>query len=431
MTTARGYLWLALLALAAGLLAACGPVGQGGAAEPVVLRVGTGDSGAGLTPHREIIARFEAENPDITVELEPVEGSDYYATLFAQIEQGNPPDLLQIGDDAVPRFVAAGALVALDEHLDGEYPLDPGIYLPGVLGPGRWEGHQYLLPKDFSPLAVYYNKALFDQLGVPYPKSGWTWEEFLATAQALTRDSDGDGATDIWGVQLPATWPAGFEYWAAAAGGTLVGPDGASFAGHLDSPQTTAALQFYADLYHRHKVAPPPADIAAFGGGNQEFAEGRAAMQLFGRWPQLNYRANEKIELGVVGVPAGAERANILLWGGLGIAAQSKHQEAAWRFLRFYAGEEGAQVWKDWALPTVKSVTAAAGFDVDPIEGVWIGELNYLTQRAYVSAPRWGDTAEPAIAEMLRQAISDPGADMAALTRQAAAQAQAKLEAAP
>lgn len=430
MSTVRGFRWLSLLALAAGLLAACGP-SQGGAGGPVVLRVGTGDSGAGLTPHREIIARFEAENPDITVELEPVEGSDYYATLFAQIEQGSPPDLIQIGDDAVPRFVGAGALVPLDELLDGAYPLDPGIYLPGVLGPGRWEGQQYLLPKDFSPLAVYYNKTIFDELGVAYPKPGWSWAQFLATAQALTRDSDGDGATDIWGVQLPAAWPAGFEYWAAAGGGSLVGPDGASFVGHLDSPQTTAALQFYIDLYHLHKVAPPPADLNAFAGGNQEFAEGRAAMQLFGRWPQANYRANQAIELGVVGVPAGAQRANILLWGGLGITALSKNQEAAWRFLRFYAGEEGAQVWKDWGLPTVKSVTAAAGFDVDPIEGVWIGELNYLTQRGYVSSPRWGDTAEPAIAAMLQRALADPSADTAALTGEAAAAAQQALEASP
>jgi multiple sugar transport system substrate-binding protein len=324
--------------------------------------------------------------------------------------------------------VATGALVPLDDFLDGEYPLDPGIYLPGVLGPGRWEGQQYLLPKDFSPLAVYYNKALFDQLGVPYPQSGWSWEQFLATAQALTRDTDGDGATDIWGVQLPAAWSTGFEYWVAAGGGSLVSPDGTSFVGHLDSPQTTAALQFYADLYQRHRVAPPPADMAAFGGGNKDFAEGRAAMQLFGRWPQVDYRANEAIELGVVGVPTGAQRANILLWGGIGISALSKNQEAAWRFLRFYAGEPGAQVWKDWALPTVKSVTAAAGFDVDPIEGVWIGELNYLSQRAYVSTPRWGDTADPAIGAMLQRAISDPQADIAALTKAAAAEAQAALE---
>ena len=36
-----------------------------------VLRIGTGDSGEGLTPHQEIIKHFEAANPDIQVQLEP------------------------------------------------------------------------------------------------------------------------------------------------------------------------------------------------------------------------------------------------------------------------------------------------------------------------------------------------------------------------
>ena len=44
-----------------------------------VLRIGTGDSGEGLTPHLKIIEQFEAANPDIQVQLEPVGSGDYYA----------------------------------------------------------------------------------------------------------------------------------------------------------------------------------------------------------------------------------------------------------------------------------------------------------------------------------------------------------------
>lgn len=433
-----------LLLLAAALLAACG--GQGAVLErtvvvmvtptpaptteggKIVLRVGTGDSAQGLTPHQTIISRFEAENPDIQVQLEPVGSGDYYGRILNQIEAGNPPDLLQIGDDAVPRFVERGALVPLDDFIAGaQYPLDTSIYLPGVLEPGRWNGSQYLLPKDFSPLAVYYNKRIFDEFGVPYPQEGWTVEEFLATAQALTRDTNGDGATDIWGVQLPAAWPTGFEYWVAAAGGKLVSDDGASFIGYMDSPQTVEVLQLYADMYNVYKVAPPPVDLAAFGGGNTEFAEGRAAMRLFGHWPQAELLANPAIELGVVGVPAAPLRANILLWGGFGISALSEHQEAAWRFLRFYAGAEGAEVWKDWALPTVRSVAEESGRTADPIEGVWLGELNHLAPRAYTALPIWGTTGEPALQKLLELALSEPTADLTAAAYDAAATAQGSI----
>ncbi|MCW5861129.1 MAG: extracellular solute-binding protein, partial [Caldilineales bacterium] len=148
-------------------------------ADTVVLRVGTGDSGEGLNPHQQIISQFEAANPDILVQLEAVAGNDYYARLLTQVAAGAAPDLMQIGDDAVPQFVDAGALVPLDSYLTGSDPLDLGIYLPNLVKPGEYQGKQYMLPKDFSPLAVYYNKKLFDQYKVPYPKDGWTWEDLL------------------------------------------------------------------------------------------------------------------------------------------------------------------------------------------------------------------------------------------------------------
>lgn len=393
-----------------------------------VLRVGTGDSGEGLTPHFKIIEMFEAENPDIQVQLEPVGSGDYYARILTQIAAGDPPDLLQIGDDAVPMFVDRGAFVPLDDFIASEsYPLDTSIYLPGVMEPGKWQGVQYLLPKDFSPMAIYYNKKLFDEAGVAYPTEGWTWDDLLATAQALTK-TDAGGNVVQWGIQLPGPWTTGFEYWVAAAGGNLISEDGTNFVGYMDSPEVQNAVQFYADLYNKHKVAPPPADMNAFGGGNSEFDNGTAAMRLFGRWPQSGMKENPNIDLGVAPLPAGADRAGVLFWGGFGISSLSDNPEAAWRFLRYYTGAEGAAVWKDWALPTVKSVAEESGLSTDPIEGVWLNELNHLAPRAYVFTPYWGQTADPALRRVLESAILDPNANVADLLATAAQEAQAALE---
>jgi multiple sugar transport system substrate-binding protein len=394
----------------------------------IILRVGTGDSGEGLNPHQEIIARFEEANPDILVQLEAVSGRDYYTRLFTQIAAGDAPDIMQIGDDAVPRFVGAGAFLPLDAYIAGDYPLDTGIYLPGVLDPGQWEGQQWLLPKDFSPMAVYYNKALFDEYGVEYPQDGWTWDDLVETAKSLTLDTDGDGKTDIWGAQLTANWTTGFEYWIATAGGRLISEDGTQFAGYMDSPESIAAVQFFSDLYHVHQVAPPPADFSLWAGGNSEFDNGKAAMRLFGRWPQAGYRENPNVDLAVVGVPAGAQRANILFWGGFGIFSGSEHPEAAWRFLRFYTGEEGSQVWKDWAIPPVASAAEEAGLTEDPIEGVWIAELDHLVPRAYVFTPYWGEAADPALRRALETVLIEPDADVAEVMQTAAQEAQAELD---
>ena len=46
------------------------------------------------------------------------------------------------------------------------------------------------------------------------------------------KDTNGDGQTDLWGVQLPAAWTTGFEYWVAAAGGSLISDDGKQFVGY-------------------------------------------------------------------------------------------------------------------------------------------------------------------------------------------------------
>ncbi len=425
------YSVVIILLLAGLLMSACQPQETPTPASTeeegtIVLRVGTGDSGEGLSPHQDIIANYEAENPNVLVQLEAVAGRDYYTRLLTQLAAEAAPDIMQIGDDAVPSFVAKDSFIPLDEYLGEGF--DPSIYLPGLLEPGQVDGVQYLLPKDYSPLGVYYNKKIFDEYDIAYPSDDWTWDDLLDIALELTQDTDDDNAPDIWGIQLPATWTTGFEYWVAAAGGRLISKDGKSFVGYMDSEEVISAVEFYADLYNKYRVAPPPADLNAFGGGNSEFANGKAAMYIFGRWPQAGLLDNPNVELGIAPPPAGEERANVLFWGGFGVASTTSHPQAATDFLTFYTGEEGAEVWKDWALPAVKSVAESSGMAADPIEGVWIAELNYLVPRAYTFTPYWNEAADPALRKALETVILQPNADVAQVMQDAALEAQTTLD---
>jgi multiple sugar transport system substrate-binding protein len=423
------FRFLSVIIVLSMLLSACAKSNsttQSTSGKTIVIRAGTGDGGDGLTPHQQIIQNFEDKNPNVIVQLEPVSGRDYYARLLTQLSAKAAPDIMQVGDDAVPSFVSKDAYVPLDNYIKNNN-FDTSIYLPGLLDPGKVNGKQYLLPKDYSPLAVYYNKKLFDAASLPYPTDGWTWDDLLATAQKLTL-KDSSGKIFQWGVQLPAAWTTGFEYWVAAAGGALISKDGKSFTGYMDSAEVARAVQFYADLYNKYQVAPQPADMNSFGGGNSEFANGKAAMMLFGRWPQSGFKKNPNIDLGVVAPPKDKVRANVLFWGGFGIASSSKDPDTAFKYLSYVSGEPGAQVWKDWALPAVKSVADSSGLSKDPIEGVWIGELNYLAPRAYTFTPYWNETADPALRKVLESVILDPKADVKALLAQAAKDAQAALE---
>ena len=422
---------ITLLVLSVFILSACQPQAAETPAPAeegtIVLRLGTGDSGEGLNPHQEIIAAYEEENPDILVQLEAVAGRDYYTRLLTQLSADAAPDIMQIGDDAVPSFVEQGAFVPLDDYFPADF--DPAIYLPGLLDPGQVDGVQYLLPKDYSPVAVYYNKTIFDEAGVAYPQEGWTWDDLLDTALALTQDLDGDNAPDIWGLQLPGVWTSGFEYWVAAAGGQLISEDGKEFVGYMDSDAVIKAVTFYADLYNKYRVSPPPADLNAFGGGNTEFANGQAAMYIFGRWPQASLLDNPNVDLGVAPPPQGEARANVLFWGGFGVSSTTTHPRTATNFLTYYAGEPGAEVWKDWALPAVRSVAESSGMASDPIEGVWISELDHLVPRAYTFTPYWNETADPALRSALEAAILTKNANISAIMTQAAQEAQASLDA--
>ncbi len=394
---------------------------------PVVLRLGTKDSSAALNLHQAAIASYEAENPDILVQLEAVADRDYDARLVTMFSANAAPDIVQLADESIPEFVAKGDLVALDSYFPTDF--DTSVYLPNLLEPGQVDGDQYLLPKSYSTLAIYYNKTLFDEAGVPYPEDGWTWDDLLDVALDLTQDLDGDNAPDIWGIQLPATWTTGFEYWVAAAGGQLVSDNGKEFVGYMDSEEVINAVTFYADLYNKYRVSPPPTDLEADYGGNTEFVDGDAAMLIFDRSIEPELLANPNLDLGVVGLPQGEARANILFWEGYGVASTSEHPRTAANFLTFYTGAAGNEVWVDAALSTVQSVAESSGLTTDPIESVWINELNFVVPRAYTFTPYWDEAGVPALATALQTAILEKNADISALMTQAALDAQTALDA--
>jgi multiple sugar transport system substrate-binding protein len=118
----------------------------------------------------------------------------------------------------------------------------------------------------------------------------------------------------------------------------------------------------------------------------------------------------------------------VLFWGGFGLFSGTKNPEAAWRFLKFYTGKEGSQVWKMHGIPPVASAAEEAGLTKDPIESEWIKSLNFLVDRAYVSTDFWGETADPALSKALQTILITPSSDVTAVMQAAAKDAQAALD---
>ena len=152
-------------------------------------------------------------------------------------------------------------------------------------------------------------------------------------------------------------------------------------------------------------------------------------MLIFDRSIEPELLANPNLDLGVVGLPQGEVRANILFWEGYGVASTSEHPRTAANFLTFYTGAAGNEVWVDAALPTVQSVAESSGLTTDPVESVWINELKFVVPRAYTFTPYWDEAGVPALAAALQTAILEKNADISALMTQAALDAQTALDA--
>ncbi len=345
-----------------------------------VVRVGTWDSAEGLTAWDNAIAAFEAEYPAIEIQLESVPDS-YGEKLLTQFAAGEAPDIFQVGDGDVARFVKQGAIENLDPFITGDSPLDLDSFFPGVLAIGQIEGSTYLLTKDYSPLVIYYNKDLFDANGVPYPEEGWTWDDFVSKAAALTKDLDGDGQTDQWGIQLPDHW-GDPGWWRGVSpivfsnGGDLLNQDGTTTDGYMNSAETVGAIEAYIDLFNTG-IAPSKADTEALAGVDL-FQGDYVAMLWTGRWPISDYIANPTLNFGTIGMPKLKEQANSICWAGFAMFSEGKNKEAAWEFMRFIGAGEGAQAFAKYALTPVQAIAELQGLDKDRFNAPIIADLEYI-----------------------------------------------------
>ena len=161
---------------------------------------------AELAAYQSLVDAFEVAHPDIDVELIHIPGQDdYRARLAVDLAAGTPADVFLSNYRLYAPFAARGALEPLEPYLQQSEIIAEADFYPEVMDPFRWRGELMCIPQNASSLVVYYDKALFDAAGLAYPDDDWTWDDFVATAEALTKDLDGDGVTDQYGLGTEAS----------------------------------------------------------------------------------------------------------------------------------------------------------------------------------------------------------------------------------
>jgi len=289
---------------------------------------------------QKIIDKINAANTDFEILHQPIP-SDYLTQVKTQIAGGNSADLYWIGNEDLA-LASEGVFLPLTDCVKDAAPKTAGDvtdYYPGIISTATQDGVLYGLPWISQPVVVYYNRALFDAAKMDYPKAGWTWDDFMTTAKALTKDTDGDGKTDQWGFTANGWPPPQMFVW--QAGGEVIGADLKS--APIDTPEALAGWNFYLSLAYNPELSPS-SDTIKEQGFDAMFRAGKVAMFMGGASDGLDYQVKN---VSVVSVPANptTKLDTTFAWtASTVISATTAHPEEACKAL--LAVTEGIQNWK-------------------------------------------------------------------------------------
>ena len=343
MMRSRAGVVKALLARAVLLtLVACGS-GEGNS---VVLRMTSWQTPQEHVLDQPTIDAFEKSHPGVRVVNELVSNqAEYREKVITAIASGSPPDVLLLDGIDVPSFAQAGVLLDLAPFA-ARVGITMSDFFPNVLAMFARGDTVLAFPKGFSPVVYYYNRKLFDAAGLPYPRDGWTFDDFLVTARALTIDHDGDGVPEQWGTALDRRFLA-WQSIIWSGGGDILTPDGRRATGALDAPATVQALEFLTRLATVERVAPLPNAFRAVSGNETRlFYSGRLALLPSGHWLLPNIRAalaQGQLSLGVVGMPHAPDvrPATPLFASGWAVPRNTAHRKLAVQLAAVLAGADG------------------------------------------------------------------------------------------
>jgi multiple sugar transport system substrate-binding protein len=285
-----------------------------------------------LPAHEQIVEAFQAEHPDIQVNIEVVPWANYWEKLQTAAAGGELYDVFWMNGPNFPVYASKGVLTDLKD-LIAKDSIDTSVYPQAMLDLYTLEGDVYGLPKDFDTIGLYYNKDMFDAAGVDYPNADWTWDDFSKAATALTKDGN-------WGFASTLEDQPGYWNWIYANDGQVIAEDGTKVL--FDSPANCDTMKFLYGFVERGE-SPDGATLSSLDPSTQLFPGGRVAMITSGSWMARTY-ADAEPNIGVAPLPMGKKHATIIhglsnvIWSG------TQHPAEAWEFLKFLGGETAATI---------------------------------------------------------------------------------------
>ncbi|MFH1761025.1 MAG: sugar ABC transporter substrate-binding protein [bacterium] len=309
--------------------------------------------------YKRLVGNFEKENPDIRVKLNFVPG-DYTKKLRLLVSANVPPDVCIIYDREFREYIRWDCFVPLDSFINHPEPdlrADLSKYRPLAIKCFKSDGIQYGMPLYEGTLQIFYNRRLLREAGLAYPKSGWTYSEFLNDyLKILTRDTDNDGRVDQFGITPFSSWLY-FTPMMINMGAEIINEDGSKWL--MDTPEGWRAWDEYSQLMWKHKVLPDFSNRVEMGWGNIGFVVQRYAMWVSGPWNLGQLCDLPKLDFDVVMPPGEKYHKTRYITGSLVIFKQCKHKLAAWKLIKYITNTDKCQATLMGRIPVLQTVKDA------------------------------------------------------------------------
>ncbi len=287
---------------------------------------------------------YEAAHENVKIDMVDLGSTDYMTVLATELSgSGSEFDVVTIKD--VPGYatlVQKNAIRSLDDYIktDG---VDLTKYA-GVTDQVTVDGSLYELPFRNDFWVLFYNKDIFDAEGVDYPTNDMTFDEYDALARKLTKT---DFGSQVYGAHYH-TWRSAVQLFGVLDGKhTILDGDYGFFANYYNmvlNQEKDGVCRKYTDLKTEglhYSAAFSGGDVAMMNMGSwfiatmiTNLANGEYDSSLCGNWGIVKYPHAE-------GVEPGSTLGTIT---GLAVTTATDTPDAAWDFVKWVSGEEGAKV---------------------------------------------------------------------------------------
>lgn len=339
--------------------------------------------GGDTTAMQAVADAYTAANPGVTINLQPYPFAQFFQVAELRLRSADAGiDLVYVDAPLLAAYASRGFLSPIQD-------VDTASLVPSALEAGKYDGTQYALPINNSAQVLFYNKALFEAAGITAPEGltagesasqaevddlaatkRWTWEQVADAAQKLTVSEGGRITTYGFTVEQFGELYQ-LQTLGESLGTDVIGPDGYTAAGYLDSEAWVKGATFWHNLYNEWNVSPKS---LGYGEAASLFGNGQLAMMAGGTWNLPGLTASG-VDYGVAPYPYFEGGAVLTPTGSwyVGVNAASANQAEALDFAEFLTtSPEGTKVWFDslQQLPTftplLEEISTDAAFDAFP-----------------------------------------------------------------